>query len=291
MLLIQDRPDPLGHAAFLAVGAYTEAVLQAKGAFGVSLSPPARSRASPGSSSGYRPRLTGIYLAIATIAFGFIVQEAVTRWESVTRALGHHAEVDQHRVGRVRRGSGSSTLALALLLVCVFGIPTLRARPPAGRSSRSATPRSRAEHGHPSRAHQDHGVRDFGRAHRLAGALYAHKLVFISPSSSASCCRSSYDDIFIGGIGLDARRRVRRDLPDCLPQPLPGRKTICLRPSATRPASSRPQFGLIMVLRSSSSRSASTAAGSRCAITSRPSRSTGGLFRRQKTFMKSERLR
>ena len=27
----------------------------------------------------------GIYLAIATIAFGFIVQEVLTRWESVTR--------------------------------------------------------------------------------------------------------------------------------------------------------------------------------------------------------------
>ena len=65
-------------------------------------------------------RLTGIYLAIATIAFGFIVQEAVTRWESVTRAFRHHAEVDQHRVGPVRRGVEALLLALALLLVCVL---------------------------------------------------------------------------------------------------------------------------------------------------------------------------
>src|SRR5688500_5904991 len=77
----------LGHAAFLAVGAYTEAVLQAKGVpFGVSLTAAAALAGLAGVVIGLPAlRLTGIYLAIATIAFGFIVQEIVTRWESITR--------------------------------------------------------------------------------------------------------------------------------------------------------------------------------------------------------------
>ena len=69
----------LGHAAFLAVGAYTEAVLQAKGVpFGVSLVAAAALAGLAGIVIGLPAlRLTGIYLAIATIAFGFIVQEVL----------------------------------------------------------------------------------------------------------------------------------------------------------------------------------------------------------------------
>src|SRR5436190_18280327 len=76
----------LGHAAFLAVGAYTEALLQAAGMpFVVSLVSAALFSAAVGIIVGLPAlRLKGIYLAIATFAFNVIVEEIITRWESVT---------------------------------------------------------------------------------------------------------------------------------------------------------------------------------------------------------------
>lgn len=77
----------LGHAAFVAVGAYTAGLLSARlglpswttvpaagvvaGALGLLLGLPAL-------------RLKGIYLAFATLGFQFIVLHAVLRWESLT---------------------------------------------------------------------------------------------------------------------------------------------------------------------------------------------------------------
>jgi len=76
----------LGHAAFLATGAYTEALLQAAGMpFIVSLVSAALFSAAVGIVVGLPAlRLKGIYLAIATLAFNVIVEEIITRWESVT---------------------------------------------------------------------------------------------------------------------------------------------------------------------------------------------------------------
>src|SRR6266550_2821743 len=76
----------LGHAAFLAVGAYTEALLQGAGVpFVVSLSCAALFSAVVGIIVGLPAlRLKGIYLAIATLAFNVIVEEIITRWKYVT---------------------------------------------------------------------------------------------------------------------------------------------------------------------------------------------------------------
>jgi len=72
----------LGHAAFLATGAYTEALLQAAGMpFFVSLVSAALFSAAVGIIVGLPAlRLKGIYLAIATFAFNVIVEEIITRW-------------------------------------------------------------------------------------------------------------------------------------------------------------------------------------------------------------------
>src|SRR5262245_17101922 len=100
----------LGHAAFLAIGAYTTAYLQAKGVpfagagfFALDLKVPAIGAAKLwlphlgyflwagvltgviGAIVGFPAlRLHGIYLLIATISFAFIVEEILARWESVT---------------------------------------------------------------------------------------------------------------------------------------------------------------------------------------------------------------
>jgi len=76
----------IGHAAFLGVGAYTQAVLASHGwPFPLSLAAAAGLSAAVGAVVGLPAlRVKGIYLGIATLAFGFIVEEVLARWESVT---------------------------------------------------------------------------------------------------------------------------------------------------------------------------------------------------------------
>ena len=76
----------LGHAAFMASGAYTHALLQNEG-FGILISLPAAAllSAALGVLVGLPAlRVKGVYLAFATYAFAFIVEEVLARWESVT---------------------------------------------------------------------------------------------------------------------------------------------------------------------------------------------------------------
>ncbi|MES2529806.1 MAG: branched-chain amino acid ABC transporter permease, partial [Pseudomonadota bacterium] len=76
----------IGHAAFLGVGAYTQAVLTGQGwSFPVALAASAGLSAAVGVVVGLPAlRVKGIYLAVATLAFGFIVEEVMARWEHVT---------------------------------------------------------------------------------------------------------------------------------------------------------------------------------------------------------------
>ena len=76
----------MGHAAFLGVGAYTHAVLTNMGVpFPIALACAAGLSAAVGLVVGLPAlRVKGIYLGIATLSFGFIVEEVLARWESVT---------------------------------------------------------------------------------------------------------------------------------------------------------------------------------------------------------------
>src|SRR5512137_3052712 len=76
----------IGHAAFLGVGAYTQAVLTNAGwPFPLALGCAAALSAAVGVVVGLPAlRVKGIYLGIATLAFGFIVEEVLARWERVT---------------------------------------------------------------------------------------------------------------------------------------------------------------------------------------------------------------
>src|SRR5574342_110945 len=80
----------LGHAAFIGIGAYVYVYLaQDLGlpwivAVGVAVAAAAGSGVVVGLPA---LRMTGVYLSIATLAFALIIQEAFTRWESVTGGL------------------------------------------------------------------------------------------------------------------------------------------------------------------------------------------------------------
>jgi branched-chain amino acid transport system permease protein len=73
----------IGHAAFLGVGAYTQAVLANAGVpFPLALAWPCRAVGRGGRGGGLPAlRVKGIYLGISTMAFGFIVGRCFARWE------------------------------------------------------------------------------------------------------------------------------------------------------------------------------------------------------------------
>ena len=126
----------IGHAAFFGVGAYAEAILVnaglpfplamvcaalLAGAVGIIVDLPAL-------------RVKGIYLAIATLAFGFIVEEVFARWESVT---GGNSGLLVDTPALFGRELDSSTsfyfICLVTAVLCTLGLLNLL-RAPTGRA-------------------------------------------------------------------------------------------------------------------------------------------------------------
>jgi branched-chain amino acid transport system permease protein len=113
----------IGHAAFLGTGAYATAILLTRastipfpvililsgllvGVLGLIVGLPAL-------------RLSGHYLAMATMGFGFVMEEIFLHWESLTKgALG--ITVPKVSMGPVRFVSGTSKYYLILILVFIM---------------------------------------------------------------------------------------------------------------------------------------------------------------------------
>ncbi|MCS5626811.1 MAG: branched-chain amino acid ABC transporter permease [Planctomycetes bacterium] len=76
----------LGHAAFLAIGAYAHGYLLNQGVpFPVSLAAATALTAFVGAIVGIPAlRMIGIYLAVATLAFAIVIEQVLSHWESVT---------------------------------------------------------------------------------------------------------------------------------------------------------------------------------------------------------------
>jgi branched-chain amino acid transport system permease protein len=196
----------LGHAAFLAVGAYTEALLQAKGVpFVVSLPCSAIFAAVLGFVVGLPGlRLKGIYLAIATLAFNVIVEEVITRWESLTGGnSGLHLKPIELLGLRLDGDSGFYYLCLALTILCVIALLNLL-RSPTGRAfvairdseiSASCIGVNLAKYKTLSFAIS-------AALTGIGGALYAHKVTFISPEQFTLLQSIELVTIVIlGGVG------------------------------------------------------------------------------------------
>ena len=196
----------LGHAAFLAVGAYTEAALQAQGVpFGVSIIAAGVLAGLAGIVIGLPAlRLTGIYLVIATIAFGFIVQEVVTRWESVTRGNSGLALKSISVAGFTFDEEWKLYyLALFILALVIVGILNLL-RAPTGRAFVAIRDSevSAQSMGINLARYKTVAFALSAAITGVAGALYAHKLVFISPEQFNILLSIELAMmIFIGGVG------------------------------------------------------------------------------------------
>ena len=196
----------IGHAAFLGVGAYVQAVLSARGwPFPLTMLLAAALAGSAGVVVGLPAlRVKGIYLAIATLSFGFIVEEVLARWESVTHGNSGLTVVSAQFFG-ADLGSSEAFyyLALGVCVLVTLGVLNLL---------RSATGRAFIAIRDSEISAQSMGIHlaryktlSFALSAAivgLAGALYAHKLRFISPDQF-SIAQSS--DLLllvvVGGLG------------------------------------------------------------------------------------------
>ncbi|MES2361701.1 MAG: branched-chain amino acid ABC transporter permease [Pseudomonadota bacterium] len=196
----------LGHAAFLGVGAYTQAVLTGMGwPFMLSLACAAGLSAAVGVVVGLPAlRVKGIYLGMATLSFGFIVEEVFARWESVTGGnAGIHLNPPGFLGWKLESTESFYALCLVIAVVCTLGILNLL-RSPTGRAFVAIRDSEISA--------QSMGIHlayyktlSFSLSAALAGiggALYAHKLQFISPDQFSIL--QSIDlllMIVIGGLG------------------------------------------------------------------------------------------
>lgn len=196
----------IGHAAFLGVGAYVQAILTAKGwPFPFALIASMGASAVVGAVVGLPAlRVRGIYLAIATLAFAFIVQEVLVRWESVT---GGNRGLAVGVIDLFGWKAGSPTaffyVCLTITILATLGVLNLL---------RSATGRAFVAIRDSEISAQSMGVNlaryktlSFAVSAALAGlggALSAHMLRFISPDQFGIV--QSIDlllIVIIGGLG------------------------------------------------------------------------------------------
>jgi branched-chain amino acid transport system permease protein len=235
----------IGHAAFLGVGAYTEAVLQSHGwPFPLSISMAALLSAAVGVVVGLPAlRVKGIYLGIATIAFGFIVEEVLARWESVTGGNSGKSVGSPHMFGWVAdTGVSFYFVCLVVTVLCTLAVLNLL-RSPTGRAFvaiRDSEISAQSMGIHLAR----YKTLSFAISAAMAGiggALYAHQIRFLSPDQF-NIIQSidlllmvvigglgSVHGAFLGAIFLiglpQAISAVKDFLPDAIAQ-APGLKSV-----------------------------------------------------------------
>lgn len=196
----------LGHAAFLGVGAYTEAVLAAKGwPFPLSMTMAVILSAITGVIVGLPAlRVKGIYLAIATLALGVIVEEILTRWESVTAGNSGLMVKPVQLLGfKIDSASEFYFLTLAIMFAATLVVLNLL-RSPTGRAFvaiRDSEISAQSMGIHLAK----YKTLSFALSAAftgLAGGLYAHKIRFLSPEQfTVLQSIELLMMIFIGGLG------------------------------------------------------------------------------------------
>jgi len=176
----------LGHAAFLGIGAYAHVYftqdLGLPWLFAVALA--AALSAASGVLVGLPAlRMTGIYLTIATLAFALIIQEVFTRWEGVSHGLKGRP-VDKPVIFGVSFASDWAFYFLCLaVLIAGLWLTANLLRSPTGRAwvaIRDSEIAAQSMGVHLAR----YKTLAFAYSAGLmgaAGALFAHKIGFLAP--------------------------------------------------------------------------------------------------------------
>jgi branched-chain amino acid transport system permease protein len=243
----------LGHGAFMAIGAYTNTYLITKGvpfalAFpiagiaaliaGIIIAVPAN-------------RMTGIYLAIATLAFSQIVEQIIIRWEHVTRGFQGMPVPPADLFGHaLTRGWDFYYLCLAVLALVVFAAVNL-VRSPTGRALVAIRDSEISA--------QSLGVNLFryktavfalsAGVTGLAGALLAHRMRFISPDAfNILLSIQLLLMVVVGGLGSIQGAIYGAIFVGGLPQAIALMRDYLPTAIARTPGLEPGLFGLVMVL-------------------------------------------
>jgi branched-chain amino acid transport system permease protein len=176
----------LGHAAFLAIGAYTAGYLQQFNVpFPVYFLTAGILTGIIGALVGFPAlRLQGIYLVIATISFAFIVEEILARWEHVTNGNEGMRVKTLSLFGQAvpRDSPAFYFLCLGVLILIIVGALNL-VRSPTGRAFIAIRDSETAARSMGVNVAL-YKVKAFAISAAItgfAGVLFAHKMTFISP--------------------------------------------------------------------------------------------------------------
>ena len=287
----------IGHAAFLGVGAYTQAVLAAQGwPFPLSLAAAAALSALVGAVVGLPAlRVKGIYLGIATLSFGLIVEEVLARWESVTGGNSGLPVGSPAMFGwKADTGESFYYLCLVITVACTLAILNLL-RSPTGRAfvairDSEVSAQSMGIH------LAGYKTLSFAISAALAGiggALYAHAIRFLSPDQFNII--QSIDlllMVVIGGLGSVHGAFLGAIFLIGMPQAISAFKDLLPEAIGQAPGLKSAVYGAVLIL----------------FVLFEPMGLYGrwlkvrtwfqlfpfyrkGMFRRQKSFQKSDRLR
>jgi branched-chain amino acid transport system permease protein len=197
----------IGHAAFMAVGAYGMAVLEQMGVpFILALPLGGLIAAAAGLIVGVPAlRLSGMYLAIATLAFAFIVEEIITRWESVTRGASGMAVKQASLFGYAIAAGPKLYYVVLFVVIASFLVALNILRAPLGQAMMAVRESQIAAQSmgiHLARVK----LAAFSLSAALtglAGGLYAHAIQFLSPEQfGIGLSIELIVVIFVGGIGM-----------------------------------------------------------------------------------------
>jgi branched-chain amino acid transport system permease protein len=243
----------LGHGAFMAIGAYTNTYLITKGvpflvafplaglaalAAGIVIAVPAN-------------RMSGIYLAIATLAFSQVVEQVIIRWEPVTRGFQGMAVPPPDLLGQpLTQGWQLYYLALAVLVLAVLAAINL-VRSPTGRALVAIRDSEVSA--------QSLGVNLFRYKTAvfalsacitgLAGALLAHRMRFISPDAfNFLMSIQLLLMVVVGGLGSIHGAILGAVFVGALPQAIALMREYLPTVIARTPGLEPGLFGLVMVL-------------------------------------------
>jgi branched-chain amino acid transport system permease protein len=177
----------LGHAAFLAIGAYAHTWFLMHGwPFPLALLKATLITALVGALVGLPAmRMTGIYLAIATLAFAVIVEQVLVHWEAVTGGY-RGLVVPSPQLFGFDLGQGTPFYYLCLLVLLLSLLLALNLlRSPSGRAMtavRDSEISAQSMGIHLARTKSIAFAISAGFT-GLAGGLLAHKLAYLSPDA------------------------------------------------------------------------------------------------------------
>lgn len=177
----------LGHAAFLAIGAYMHAYLLNQGVpFPISMLCATLFSALIGGLVAIPAlRMTGIYLAVATLAFAVIVEQVLVHWESVTGGFRGMVVPAPEMFG-INFASPVAFYFMSLVLLLGVMVLVLNLlRSPAGRAMtavRDSETSAESMGIHLARTKTLAFALSAGFT-GLAGALFAHRLSYLAPDA------------------------------------------------------------------------------------------------------------